>query len=370
MKAVHFGAGNIGKGLIGVILSQSEFKITYIDADQKSVDLINKENGFPIQIIGENTINIDKVTALHVSEADAIQNVLIEADLITTSVGAANLVRVAPTLLLALLERSSQNLGSIDIIANENMINASTALKNEIYNLTTDTEKLILDKIVVFSNSAIDRLALSNEQGTVVEPYSEWVIQGTNIANTSVKNIKGVTYTDNMVLYIERKLFCVNANHAAAAYLAYQKGLTYIYEAFLDTDIVNTIKGMHKEVLAYFVDEYGFDTIEHEKFVEKTMKRHGNPLLKDDIIRVGASPLRKLGPKERLVAPFLKLSEKNLARENLAKVIAAALKFNPAEDLEAQQIQQNPIEDTLTNYCKIDKLDQELILKYLSKMPL
>lgn len=146
MKAVHFGAGNIGKGLIGLILSNADFEVIYIDADKKSVDLINKNNGFNVGIIGENDVIVSNVKAIHVSDRDNIENAILEADLITTSVGATNLVRIAPILLTNLLKRTS----SIDIIANENMINASDALKNEVYNLANSDEKIILDKLLFF----------------------------------------------------------------------------------------------------------------------------------------------------------------------------------------------------------------------------
>lgn len=361
MKAVHFGAGNIGKGLIGLILSNADFEVIYIDADKKSVDLINKNNGFNVGIIGENDVIVSNVKAIHVSDRDNIENAILEADLITTSVGATNLVRIAPILLTNLLKRTS----SIDIIANENMINASDALKNEVYNLANSDEKIILDKLLFFSNSAIDRLALSNEKGTIVEPYFEWVVDKTNLFSTAIKNIKGVTYTDNMTCYIERKLFCVNANHAAVAYLAYEKGLTYVYEAFLDKDIVDIINGMHQEIMSYFIKQYDFDRLEHEKFIEKTIIRHANCLLKDKVVRVGASPLRKLGASERLVGPFLQLVELNLPRENLARVIASALKFDFLDDIEAVKIKESSIDDILTNHSKIPKEKQDIILKNL-----
>ncbi len=40
--------------------------------------------------------------------------------------------------------------------------------------------------------------------------------------------------------------------------------------------------------------------------MEKTLNRHGNQKLSDEITRVGSSPIRKLGPNDRLIAPIVK----------------------------------------------------------------
>ena len=42
MKVLHFGAGNIGRGFIGKLLSESGFEVIFVDVNQPVIDLINK----------------------------------------------------------------------------------------------------------------------------------------------------------------------------------------------------------------------------------------------------------------------------------------------------------------------------------------
>ena len=46
-KAVHFGAGNIGRGFIGLLLFQAGFSITFVDVIPAVIDAINQRKDTP-----------------------------------------------------------------------------------------------------------------------------------------------------------------------------------------------------------------------------------------------------------------------------------------------------------------------------------
>lgn len=133
MKAVHFGAGNIGRGFIGQILHQNGFELCFVDTNEVLIQQLNKAGSYSIEIIDEDATTdfIDQVTALNsITETEKVLIAIEEADILTTSVGANNLVRIAPVIAQGLSKRFEQK-RSLNILANENIINASDILKKK-----------------------------------------------------------------------------------------------------------------------------------------------------------------------------------------------------------------------------------------------
>ena len=52
-SAVMFGAGNIGRGFIGLLLSQAGYHVTFVDVAAPLVDDINTLGKYNVQIFGE-----------------------------------------------------------------------------------------------------------------------------------------------------------------------------------------------------------------------------------------------------------------------------------------------------------------------------
>lgn len=124
---------------------------------------------------------------------------------------------------------------------------------------------------------------------SVVEPYYEWIMDRQQLDPTTSFDMKNVNLVDDMEPYIERKLYIVNAAHAAVAYLGALKGYKTIQEAIQNMEIFNLVKQFLMENIEYFVQKYHFSREELTSFVEKTLNRHGNQKLSDEITRVGSS---------------------------------------------------------------------------------
>ena len=377
MKAVHFGAGNIGRGFIGSLLSESGFEVCFVDINSEMVNRLNNDKFYIMRILEgtENFKKISPVKALNsLTQEDQIIREIAEADIITTSTGVNNLPRIAPILAKGLLKRFDGKTDKIDVIANENAINASSTLKQEVLKLVSEEEADIIEKNTGFPNSAIDRQALSESKDgvdiAVVEPYYEWVINKPEILNTKTLGIKGAVYVEDMKPYIERKLYCVNAGHATAAYAGFLAGCSTVQEALAKDQIRDFVRNTMRENAQYLIKEYGIPEDEMNEYIEKTLKRHGNTSISDSVFRVGRSPVRKVGYDERLTAPARKLHNMGLPVDFISKAIASAFCFYNPEDEEAVEIQnyikQHGIKEAVKHFTKLEdgELADIIVKKY------
>ena len=363
-KAVHFGAGNIGRGFIGLLLSKAGYHVTFVDVAAPLVDDINALGKYNVQIFGkEDKIEVDNVSAINSNKnLQKLIDAIAEADIVTTAIGPNVLKFIAPNIAKGLKHRVMVNPQPLNIIACENMVGGSTILKNFVYdNLSSDIRRKV-SELIGFPDAAVDRIvpAQKNEEKLLVkvEEFSEWDVDSRGFVGEK-PDIKGMTIVDNLSAYIERKLFTVNTGHASIAYLAYQKGIKDIAEAMRDNDIVEMARRVWKETGELLIEKYGFDPEVHWKYVETAEKRFSNPHLSDDVTRVARGPKRKLGAKDRLVSPAIQLLERGKTPEALATVIAAALKFDFDGDPEAVEVQgyikDNGIESAITHFTGIER---------------
>ena len=63
---------------------------------------------------------------------------------------------------------------------------------------------------------------------------------------------------DNLMAYIERKLFTLNTGHCIAAYLGYYKGYKTIDESIKDEEIFTIVKKAMQQSGMALVKKYGF----------------------------------------------------------------------------------------------------------------
>ena len=374
MKALHFGAGNIGKGFVGNLLSKTGYEVCFVDVNQEMIDCINKSNSYSVELLDEDQTleKISPVSALNsITQEEEVIEAITNADLITTSVGVGNLSRIAKVLSKGLLLRIDQSRKNVDVIANENALNASLTLKREIEQIVSSEEMDKINYYVGFPNSAIDRLALSrkSEEGEIalVEPFFEWVINKSEIVNLELPLIRNAIYVEDLNPYIERKLYIVNMGHATTAYLAFLAGEPTIQNALRDPKIENSVRATMMEASQYIIQTYEVSSEKITEFIEETLKRFKNSNISDDIIRVGRSPIRKLGYDERLVKPTRELFNLGLPIDNLTVAIAAAFMFNNPDDDESvilqKYISEKGLDQAISYFTQINNTEVKNIIK-------
>ena len=344
MKAVHFGAGNIGRGFVGLLLHQAGYELVFADVAEDLISQLAAADSYDVHEVGENPTvrTVDNFRALNSGTQEA--NVVAEiatADVVTTAVGPHILKFVAPVIAKGIAARPA-GMAPLQVMACENAINATGILRDEVA-AQWDSAAGELESAAVFANTAVDRIVPNQEPGkgldVTVETFYEWVIDRTPFGGNAPV-IPGATFVDNLEPYIERKLFTVNTGHASAAYFGFEAGLGKISEAMADQDVAADVRAVLDETKELLIHKHGFNREEQEAYVEKILGRFTNPHLPDTVNRVGRAPLRKLSRHERFIGPAAELAERGIVPEALLGAIAAALRFNDPADAEATELAQ------------------------------
>lgn len=345
MKALHFGAGNIGRGFIGKLLADAQVELTFADVSPVLLEALNSRKGYDVHVVGEQaTVEpVKNVSAVNSAGQDAI-NLIAQVDLVTTAVGPTILEKIAPNVAKGLVLRHQQgNESPLNIIACENMVRGTSQFKQHVFNALPEEEKAWVEAHVGFVDSAVDRIVPPAAAGTTdplevtVETFSEWIVDQTQFKGPLL-DIKGMELTDNLMAFVERKLFTLNTGHAITAYLGQQAGHATIRDAILDPKVREVVKGAMEESGAVLIKRYGFDAEKHAAYIQKILSRFENPYLHDDVERVGRQPLRKLSAGDRLVKPLLGTEEYALPHANLVTGIAAAMRYRSEQDPQAQEL--------------------------------
>ncbi|OCG41821.1 mannitol-1-phosphate 5-dehydrogenase [Gilliamella sp. Bif1-4] len=365
MQALHFGAGNIGRGFIGKLLSDAGVQVTFADVNQEIIDAIATRHEYPVNVVGEQSTteivkNIDGINSTSNEVIDYIATV----DLLTTAVGPQILARIAPTIAQGIIARHNRgNSKPLNIIACENMVRGTSQFKQEIFKALPEELQQWTNTHIGFVDSAVDRIVppATSKTGDIlevtVETFSEWIVDETQFVGI-IPTIKGMQPVDNLMAFVERKLFTLNTGHAITAYLGFYNGIGTIRDAILDERIRLIVRGAMEESGLVLIKRYNFDEQKHMAYIEKILSRFENPYLQDDTARVGRQPIRKLGADDRLIKPLLGTFEYQVKNTNLLIGVAAALNYRNNDDEQAVKLEKLITEKGVKQaFCEISSID-------------
>lgn len=344
-RAIQFGAGNIGRGFIGAVLSEAGYHVVFADVNMEVIDRINKDGAYTVHImdVESRDVRISNISGVD-SGGGEIVDEIVRAEIITTAVGLRILPFIAPVIAKGIAARRAAGVGEpLNVIACENGIRATSQLREEVYKHLSAEEAAWCDAHVGFADCSVDRIvppvAFPEPLDVAAEAFHEWNVERSAWVGEPPQ-LSGMHLTDELEAHIERKLFTLNTGHCATAYLGHLKGYVTIAEALADERIFGLVRGAMRQSGEALIRKFGFGRAQHAAYIDSVLRRFRNPWLRDTVARVGHDPARKLSAPLYFSYPITLAAGYGLAVDKLALAAAAALRFDDPADGQCAEIRE------------------------------
>ena len=310
--ALHFGAGNIGRGFICPELKKSNYDVVFIDINEDLINEINLKKEYKItslDINSESSEVISDVTGVSINDNESINSYLSKADIISTSVGPKYVQGIYELIYNANTSKE------IFFIAFENQYRSSTKAqqRNSKNIISIDA---VVDKIVPPQNN--------NSLDVVVEKYGSIVLDDLQYKPLYESDI--VTYGDYEVEFI-KKLWLLNGLHLKLAYFGISKDLQFTHQIFEHDEYKSYATDALEALATAFIAKTDY---EHElsEFKISILNRFSQPALKDKVVRVARNPKLKFSKNERFQAPLDVLINKGMEVTTFKAIIDLLMSTN------------------------------------------
>lgn len=349
--AIMFGAGNVGRGFLGQLFSESGYEVVFVDIDEPLIAALNARRGYIIRLVDNDRaeeVSVSPVRALHAEETEAVAQALAEASIAATTVGVRALPSIAPLVAVGIARRATDDVPApLNIIVCENLKDAAATFRHMVGEHLPAPYHAYLQAHVGFVDTVIARMVppptlemrARDPSLIVVEPYKELPVNRLGFVG-SVPEIVGLEPCDNFAVYTARKLYIHNCGHAMLGYLGHLRGHTFGYQALEDAAVRSLFERALAEARSGIVAAYGVEAAWLEAHIADLIHRFANCALGDTVFRLTRDPLRKLGPEDRLVGAARLAERAGVTPEALAWGIAAGYCFDDVSDPLAVALQQ------------------------------
>jgi len=368
-KAVMYGAGNIGRGFIGKLFSETGYEVVFIDINPVILERLNSDRRYPVRIMADGEYKeeiVDNVRAVSAADVDQVAAEIASADIMATAVGVNVLPKIAKPIASGLHKRwEGGNFSPLNIIICENMLDANHYLSKLIKQELSEKDREYFEEKVGLVEASIGRMVPimtpkmqdGNPLRVWVEPYCELPVDKDGFKG-EIPEIKNMVPFTPFDFYIQRKLFMHNMGHVTVAYLGFLKGYSYIWEAVKNPVIKLIALRALQESSTAMSQEHNVTLKSLLEHADDLVYRFGNKLLGDTVERVGKDPVRKLSENDRLIGAAKLCLKQGISPVFISLGIAAGFMFAPKNDESAARVQavmaEKGIETALRDFCNLD----------------
>lgn len=335
--AVVFGAGNVGRGLLGQVFCQAGLRVVFADVDADLVAALAAA-GCYLHITVDNDSRreqpIGPVDAIRADDPTAVATALATARVAAISVG----VRAAPAacaaIAPALLGRIEAGAAPLNLLIAENLHDGPARVRRWLVDaepalgdlLDRGEAGLIATSIGRMIPAPRPEVRALGQAAIEVEPYCRLPIDARALRG-DLPPIPAVLADPSVPFgyYADRKLFVHNMGHAMCAYLGRLCGDREIWQAIGRADLRALVRAAMVESAAAIAACYGRPIGPLLDHVDDLLYRFGNRALGDTIARVGADPGRKLAAGDRLIGAYQLCLAQNIDPRHVRLGLAAGL---------------------------------------------
>lgn len=362
-----YGAGNIGRGFIGMLFSQSGYNTVFVDINEETIKLLNEKNEYPVKVVSNEKqyeVIVDNVSAVNGKDTKAVANEIAECDIMCSAVGVNVLPYIAENLAEGIMQRSKTN-RELNIIICENLIHADKYLKGLIKEKLDEQYHEYLEIKVGFIEASVGRMVPvmtedmkeGNSLKVWVEPFCSLPVDK-DAFKGEIPQIKGMEPSSPFEYHIQSKLFLHNMGHSLTAYLGSIKGYEFIWQAIEDAEIKNICQNAMEASALALSNEHKKSYEQVKAYAYDLIERFGNRYLGDTTERVGKDTKRKLSANDRLVGAAKLCKKYGIDNTYILYGIAAALLFE-SDDVGTQEVQrtltQKGIRAVLKEVCGLEE---------------
>lgn len=370
--AVVFGAGNVGRGLLGQLFSEGGLEVVFVDIAAELIEALATDGSYRhITVDNESRVErvIGPVRAIRADDPVAVRAELATAAVAAICVGVRALPAVCAGIAPALLARSEAGGRPLNLLLAENLHDAPAKVRQ----MLVDAEPGLRDHIeagrVGLIATSIGRMinapsAEANRLGAAtieVEPYCFLPIDAQALRG-EFSPIPRVIADPSVRFdyYSDRKLFVHNMGHAMCAYLGRLRGDDWIWQSVARHEVRLLVRGAMVESACAVAACYGQPMGPLLDHIDDLIYRFANQALGDTVERVGRDPWRKLAADDRMLGAYRLCLAHGVDPRHVRLALAAGL----AQLIEEEGLSPETAEIFLVEQGVTDEAELALVAEY------
>ena len=382
-KVAILGAGLSGRGMLGEMFYKDNYKILFVDIDEKLTEGLNQQKYYHVKMTNlvskiSQVTKVDSFEILNVrKERREVVEKLSEYNLICTALKPDGFDEAIDYLIDVIRLRKSRNVKSIlKVTLGANYVGLYEYYDQRFRQKLKDDEIMYYEKYVVLIMSIINRKNLKPiVEEDILDPYS---IIGDDKPVLRVENVEELRNMSNLPSFFRLennlsaamaiKIWSGNVVQCSMAFVALEKGLQNSREAAYDQDASRLAYHAAKEAYYGVFQEYHVEENNIDDRAKKAVSVFRNDKFADDLYRIAREPIRKISYNDRFIGPALLCLKYDKIPYFISKCLAYGFVMKMENEPDCDEIQKSinniGIRNTIIKYCGLDsdKKDERILI--------